>query len=370
MVDRAAEDIQRAAGVIGGIAGQFKKIQLGEQQLGLQKEKLALDTERLDMQQEESAATLSELKRVRLHEDKTAAYMTQAAQARADGVPYKADFSAPDFDGRAYSDAMVQGAILESEQANVKAKRLSNLKEEGIQAHTEIMKYVRSAQAALASDQKQWDVAFGNMELAYEAHNDGTDLILADDRKSFKVDLPDGTQNEFKFGSKEAMFKHFEDQAAVVSKPEDYLSKVADEDQEITMFNANAMGKAKYWLNAKGDQATSAVMRIRGKNKGKAYTVTQVWDKAGNYLGEISQAELQKQGFKDIAAQTEFQKLQTEKAVTKAQGLLGMKSASPEAKLAMGIVDAFADDPELQTNKSQAMRWVLDQKHLNVKLQA
>ncbi len=370
MVDRLAEEIRLGAQAIGGLAGVARRIQLGEKQLSLKEQELEQGERRLSMQEEESAAELSELKRLRLHDDNVSRYLKNQAQSEEAGVPYKEDFSAPDFDGRAYSDAAVQSAVLKSNQAAFKTARLANLKETGLQAHTKIMKHVQDAHAALASDQKDWNSAFKNMELAYEEHNDGTDLILAKDQMSFKVNLPDGTENEFKFGSKEAMFKHFTDQAALISKPGDYLQKVDAEDQEISLFNANAMGKAMYWVNPQGDQATSAILRVRGENKGKAFTVIEVWDKENKHLGRISMAELQRRGFKDVTTLKKFADLKKTKAETKAKARTSYKNLSPEQKLALGIVEMFADDPDLASNNSIAMQWVLDNKLESVKIQA
>ena len=358
--DTAAKQMQALAGTIGQIGGIFAQ----------QKKDAAVEGRAVAgaaRAQEAHELAIAEKQDKISHDASTEGYLGQIQEAQADGRSFVPDFKSKDFDARAWNSAQILNAEGAMKNEQLMRSQMQTHKAQADEQHTQINRHMGDAAAAVSGETPDYGTAFKSVEAAYERHNDGADLIIAKDNKSYEVKLPNGETMKSEFSSPEAMYGDFQQKFAAFAGPEgkdNYAKAYMAEQNERLQANAEAITASKYFANDKGIQVQVAM--LRGPKTGKPRNRYMAWDADGTSLGEISEAEFSKGNFKDVATRKGEAAIGEAKAKTaKAERISGeeLKNLSPDEKAAIGIARTY-DIP-----KEDAMNFVLSNKADKAKLE-
>jgi len=344
----------RSLAQVGQVFGQIK---------GMQNE-----SAKLEMAQEAHDMDMDVKKDALAHDQSTERYLGQIQQHTANNPDnpggYKPDFTAPDFDARGWNSAQIMHADQAMKNEQFMQATMKTHKARATQQFSEINKHMGNAQAAVSGGAKDYGQAFKHIEAAYEMHNDGADLVLGKDGKSYSVQDATGHKMDVKFNSEEAMFADFQDKFAAFSGnegQENYFKLYMKDQNERMQRNAGNITKSKYYANSKGDQVQVAYQE---GSDGKGANRYLAWDKDNNFLGEISEESFTKGNFKDVstrkgeaaigASKAAADKSRTEKATDERKGW------STERKLAADLAETI---PALKGDVGAAMRYVQEAKN-------
>ena len=254
--DPAAENITRAAGIIGGFATDMMR----EKRLRAQDER----------SKEEHEIRKKEYEQIQQDREDYNEYYTNL-KSNPHWRPI-GKFNAKMF-------AAAEAAIIASKMQNVQFRTsvLQQNQAKIAEQHRVISTFINAAGVDLKSGNP--DSAITNYEKAYEAHKDGADLIIGKDKKSYTVKMRNGSDISRTFNSKEEMLEHFRTEAEKMLPPENFSKTWIAELEERTNLNYKLSQEDKIYQNNEGlrGRAGQRVDPLTGKIK----NVYELWTKAG-----------------------------------------------------------------------------------------
>jgi hypothetical protein len=363
-----ADEIVKVAGAVGGIATQFQNMrtaQLNEARAQRQEGRVQ-EAHEMDIQTKK--ANLA-------HDQNTDRYLgsiqqhAQNQKAAADagqesGGAFVPDYGAEDFDAGAWNAAQILWMDNQMKNEQFMRQQMQTHAAKAKQQFAGINKEMGNAMAAISGEVKDYGLAFSHIESAYEMHNDGADLVLGKDGKSYKVNLPNGETSEAKFSSPEAMMGDFQQKFAAFSGPEgeeNYMKLYMSEQDERRQKNAAGIANAKYYKNDKGDQVQVAYLFDSSGKGANRYLAS---DAQGNNLGEISEKSFSEGHYKDVTTRKGEAAIAKDTAATEKSRRedKGIKMSTDE-KAAHGIARVYGVPIE------DAMDQVLNNKALKPKIE-
>jgi hypothetical protein len=233
-----------------------------------------------------------------------------------------------------------------------------------------INQHLSKAQQFATGDDRNYGAALHEMELGYELHMDGYDIQYGDDAKSMAIidKLTGQVISKSEFASPQAMYEEMrKDVAALEGKDgqDNYFRKYNEANSKRMKVNAENVSNAEYLRAPDGTYAKRT--KVVDENY-DTKIIYEIWDDGGS-LGTLTEEQGAKINWTSTDEAIKRQQLAKEKALTTKAGVTDLKSASPEEKLAVGIMRMFANDPALSMNQAQAMEWVLNNKMVGTKVE-
>jgi hypothetical protein len=360
----SGEDFTKGMAAVGQAAGVINKIKSDQAQEGRLDDQNQRAEDANVRSQETHDQTIGEAeKKIAIQDFKNEFTLENQQVTEAGGImkPSFKDFTPAK--ARAYSEWQVEHALQNKElQATMAELHAGQAKEQ----YAKINNEWASAQSAVSGGVPDYDTAFVHVEKAYEFHNDGADIVFNKDKTGYEVTMADGQKRSVQFGSKEAMFKDFNDKFGELQGPEgakNYAKLYGKDMKDRQKRNAAKALDMKYFTNDKGYEAQAGTFE---DETGRSSNKIRVWGPDGTDLGFFTQAEFDKHNFKDVtqrkgeaAIGASDAKAAASKATAKKDSRTGM---SPELKLTKDIAKTF------KVSDQVAMDRVLNNKEMAAKI--
>jgi hypothetical protein len=381
--DTALQNVQQAAGLIGQIAGGFKKQAADAKTAEMDERKLGLLESAGGRAEEKHQVEMDAVQKEQVHEAGVDVLQQERQtwaieQAGPNATPEEIQTQSFKF-RKNPNDANFDPDVTTAEQLlnveNMRGSRDFQLlnaeltKNDATKRHGAIMDHGKKADIAVVGG--DWDEAFKQYDEAYTLHRDGSEVVVDANQKGYVLTDSFGKEKHTVFDSKEELAAHFKDQLTLVANEDDYLKKVAADRTALAAENAADIAESGWYNITKGDKKgwTAQVTHRRNmfgtdKRKEKAF----VYDGNNNFVKEMTMDEFKKLGMRpiDVAAKdVGIEKTQALTVKAEKEGAAeAKKSRSTEFKLATDLVDsipAYLQNAggDMKKAKAEAMRHVM-----------